>query len=205
MKFEKLNWPIGQPRTPKLSQKQARFNKDGKSITIAEAKRRLIREIELWTKSGQKWRIPHDSIIVTANWSVTEKGTVRSEKEPDDSGVAVYFELDGENYCLPCDQWNRAADNLAAIAAHLGAMRDQERWGVGTTKQSFQGYAALPPIAISPDEEWWQILKVSPNATLNEAKEAYRKLAKTNHPDVGGNRKDWDKIQKAWEIAQSQK
>ncbi len=199
MQFESLTWPNGHKRHDSTTRKTARFHKNNKPVTIAEAKQRLLKEIESWTRSGKNWRINPESVIISSNWVLTRSGIPSiGQKEPSDPGVVVYFNLDGDDYCLPCDQWDRAADNLAAIAAHLGAMRDQERWGVGSTRQSFLGYAALPP-----QKKWWEVLGVSPQSGLHEIKEAYRTLAKAHHPDVGGSRQKWDEIHQAWLVAQN--
>ena len=46
----------------------------------------------------------------------------------------------------------------------------------------------------------YQILKVHPNAKLEDIKKAYRKLVKIHHPDKGGDKKVMLKINAAWEI-----
>ena len=66
-------------------------------------------------------------------------------QRPDDPGAAIRFVLDGTaERCLACDKWLRVEDNVAAIAAHVKALRQIERWGVGSREQAFAGYAALP-------------------------------------------------------------
>tara|TARA_B100000214_G_scaffold164996_1_gene118279 strand:+ start:340 stop:993 length:654 start_codon:yes stop_codon:yes gene_type:complete len=46
----------------------------------------------------------------------------------------------------------------------------------------------------------YQILKVHPNAKLEEIKKAYRKLVKIHHPDKGGDSEVMLKVNSAWEI-----
>ena len=46
----------------------------------------------------------------------------------------------------------------------------------------------------------YQILKVHPNAKLEDIKKAYRKLVKIHHPDKGGDSKVILEINSAWEI-----
>ena len=46
----------------------------------------------------------------------------------------------------------------------------------------------------------YQILKVHPNAKLEDIKKAYRKLVKIHHPDKGGDSKLILEINAAWEI-----
>ena len=46
----------------------------------------------------------------------------------------------------------------------------------------------------------YQILKVHPNAKLEEIKRAYRKLVKIHHPDKGGDSAVMLEVNSAWEI-----
>jgi curved DNA-binding protein len=48
-------------------------------------------------------------------------------------------------------------------------------------------------------------LGVAKNATTDDIKKAYRRLASVNHPDRGGNTADFQKIQQAYDILSDQK
>ena len=50
----------------------------------------------------------------------------------------------------------------------------------------------------------YQILKVNPNANLEDIKKAYRDLVKIHHPDKGGDAKEILKINAAWETLKKQ-
>jgi hypothetical protein len=108
-----------------------------------------------------------------------------------DPGIAVYFRLHQQPLVLACDQWNSAADNMAAIAGHIEAIRTQERYGVGSLDQAFAGYAALPPIGGTQGGDWRVELEVDkePPAllTLNLVEQQYLRLLKLRHPDRGGS------------------
>lgn len=83
---------------------------------------------------------------------------------------------------MACGKWNRAQDNIWAIAKHVEALRGQERWGVGSIEQAFRGYTALPEK--SGGVSWWEVLGVAMNASEEQVQAAYRSKAKLLHPDV---------------------
>lgn len=58
-------------------------------------------------------------------------------------------------------------------------------------RQTRVGYRLLDQFA--------RILDVSPHATDEEIHRAYRKLASTHHPDLGGDKEEFQKIQNAYE------
>jgi DnaJ-domain-containing protein 1 len=129
--------------------------------------------------------------ILSTNLLLGQSGSRSDQREPQDPGAAVYFTLYGQPRVLASDHWTRLADNIAAIAAHIGAMRAVDRYAVGTLDQAFAGYAALPA---SAPEEWWVVLQLPPTATLDEAEAAFRKLARNSHPDVGGSNEDMARL-----------
>ena len=47
--------------------------------------------------------------------------------------------------------------------------------------------------------EYYNILGVNKNASEDEIKQAYRNLAKTHHPDKGGNKEKFQEIQEAYD------
>ena len=50
------------------------------------------------------------------------------------------------------------------------------------------------------NENFYDVLGVSETATQDEIKKTYRKLAKENHPDIGGNEDIFKKISSAYDI-----
>lgn len=122
-------------------------------------------------------------VTLSANLVLRLDGQPRAgQPEPQDKGVAIYFQLDGRDTVLACDKWDRVADNIAAIAKHIEALRGIDRWGVGTAAQAFAGYQALPL-----PEQWWQVLEVPARASADEINAAYRVKARSAHPDSGGS------------------
>lgn len=175
-----LHWPLGRPRT--ASRTSAPFNRkvhngrwnETKRLTISVARDRLQDELERLRATG---------IVLSTNVELRLDGSPRSDRSPPaDPGVALYFKLKGRDTVLACDRWDSVADNIAAIAKHIEALRGIERWGVGTLEQAFAGYQALPA-----PEQWWQVLGVGNQATRAEIDAAYRAKARTAHPDTGGS------------------
>jgi hypothetical protein len=183
-----LAWPAGWHRTAPASrlrarflQKSRRYSSDGRRSYLANADLTLATSLSrLHLELG---RLNAVDEILSTNVPLRLDGLPRSDqKEPQDPGAAVYFALLGKPRTLACDRWTRVADNIAAIAAHIEAIRAVDRYGVGTLEQAFAGYAALP----SSTQAWWEVLGVPPNADREAVDEAFRLLAKRAHPDAGG-------------------
>jgi len=127
-------------------------------------------------------------LVISTNIPTRKDGLPFSNaREPDDRGVAVYFMLDSNQpHCLACDKWDRVADNLAAIAAHIDAIRGQARWGVGDLAQAFAGYKQLT--AMGARKPWWTLLGfVQPPAVLADVETKWKLMIARCHPDAGGN------------------
>lgn len=203
-----LDWPLTVPRTPARERKRGRFGKRNdrgyglKDLTTAEALKRLFAEIEKYTQAGREWRADPDDVIVSSNVRTRNDGLPYSNaREPDDPGVCVYFNLDGVDIALPCDTFDRVADNIAAIAGHIEADRRQERYGVGRTEQRYAGFKQLPEHGSG--RPWWVVLGVDHNADFKDVKTAYRRKARETHPDAGGSSDAFQQVQEAWRQAQA--
>lgn len=99
-------------------------------------------------------------------------------------------------------------DNVRAIGKHIEALRGIERWGVSSVEEAFEPFllpTASPTYQSGGQNDtfsiWWTVLNVSPNATVEEIKQAYKKLSLTHHPDVGGDREKWERLSKAYQEA----
>lgn len=201
-----LSWPTGWPRTAATKRTRARFStketvyyNDGKTshqrsreLTIYAAMRRLTDELA-------RLGVRSESILISTNVETKRDGQPRSDRRaPDDPGVAVYFRLTGKDRVLACDKWDRVADNMAAVAGHIDAIRRQERYGVGTMDQAFAGYAALPPPGAHAQRRWQAVL-FGPDGegTIGDAENAYRRLARQRHPDNGGSHDQMAELNRA--------
>jgi len=175
-----LQWPNGRPRKPAARRGDAAFGKrssDGwlKNLTLAQARDRLQGELD-------RFRVK--SVVLSTNVELRLDGLPKSgQADPDDPGVALYFDLGGKPHVLACDTYRRVADNIAALAAHIEATRKIERLGVATAAEMFAGFQALPAPGSTP---WWQVLGVQPSAAVAAIEAAFKRLARERHPDVAG-------------------
>lgn len=179
-----LRWPASRPRSS--DHKVAMFRHDGRALTLTTARRRLREQIRAMTKAGKPWRVLNQ--VLSTNIRFTASGARDqnvSRRDPADPGVAFYFELDGKPHVLACDRWSTVQDNIAAIAAHIEALRGQERWGVGDLRQAFAGHTALPAPGEAPSRSWREVLGFARGEQVTPAdiEQAYRRLAQTRHPD----------------------
>lgn len=125
--------------------------------------------------------------MLSSNVELRLDGLPRSgQAEPKDRGVALYFHLGDKPHCLPCDRYDRVADNIAAIAKHIEATRAIERYGVADMAEMFAGFTALP--SQSGKRHWRAVLGFSTfdHVTTSMIQARFKKLAKGLHPDVTG-------------------
>lgn len=190
-----LAWPIGWKRTGQYSRTRAKFgkrsfvdrgvNEQGQqmgrhtkgSLSSLQGTERVLNVLQ---QMGF-----NNTVVISSNLALRLDGLPRSsQRDPDDPGVAVYWGNGQKARCIAVDQYDRVADNLAAIAATLEAMRAIERHGgAAILERAFTGFIALPaPTA------WWQTLGLSgPNASRAEIDGAHRRLIMEHHPDRGGD------------------
>lgn len=205
-----LCWPAGFPRTQANSRTDGRFgsrNHQGwgnKPLTIAQATSRIKSELDKFTKPGKKYRCNPAEIIISTDLKLRLDGLPRSgQPEPADPGVAVYFTLDGKQQVIPCDQFRRIADNLAAVAGTIEALRKIERYGSQMFEAAFTGFDALP----GPDQvmgrTWRDVLDYYGDS-LKEAEHQYKRLRKPAHPDHGGSSEKMHELNTAIEQARAE-
>lgn len=193
-----LSWPLTWPRTKTRS--RSRFGTYYHKPTVAKARDHLMQELG-------RMGCPSWSVVISTNIPVRRDGLPYSNRaEPDDPGVAVYFRVDGKPTVLACDRWTTVGDNIWAIAKHVEALRGQERWGVGSLKQAFAGYAALEE---KTERSCWEVLgippPVAPGLSLtnrtNHVLDAYRRRARETHPDAGGSSEAFAEVVRAKDMA----
>lgn len=222
-----LPWPAGWPRTPSNKRRRGGFSYRGtetskwgdgtthtthplRSITRAMAVKRVQEEVA---------RMGGAQLRVDTGDAYRQNGELRSESQQPrdkDPGVVVSFRLPGNRpVVFPCDAYTTTEQNLAAVAATIEAKRAIERHGVSTLAREFEGYLALPsgdaaadqaaaaamsrpmPMPAPAGEDPHAILGVVPGAAREVVEGAWRALARTHHPDKGGDPAAFDRITKA--------
>ncbi len=202
-----LAWPMNWKRTPPKERRRAEFRRTAeKSVDGAPGQTTTVKRLRPLTVPDALDRLEAElrrlgamNELLSSNVPVGIRGLPMGGRvEPQDPGVAVYFDLHAKPVCFACDRWDRIADNIAAIAQHIDALRRIERYGVGKLDQAFAGYAALPPSA----EDWRIVLGVGEYATLDQVDAAFLERAKAVHPDVpGGSHNEMAKLTAARDLA----
>ncbi len=180
-----LDWPLGWSRSKRPQ--PSRFD-----CTLAKARDGLLRELELMGA-----RHP----VLSTNVALRRDGLpYANQPEPDDKGVAIYFEYKGNGMVFACDQWDHVRDNIQAVRRTIEALRGIERWGASDMmERAFSGFKALPDY--SSQSDWHTVLEVDAGASRDEAYAAYRQKVKVAHPDQGGSIEEFLHINRAWDSA----
>jgi len=189
-----LAWPAGWKRTAPSDKSSARFGKATGNLSIADGVKRVLAELRMMG-------VGDDDVVVSTNVQLRLDGFPRSDRaEPADCGAAVYWQ-DSVNRgappkCMAVDRYDRVADNLAAIAATLNAMRAIERHGgAAILERAFSGFVALE----APAEHWSKVFGVAIDADVALVKLEYQRRRSVTHPDRGGDADRFDAIERAWD------
>ena len=188
-----LHWPAGRPRTPRNKRREGAFK-----LTLASSIEDMIDELRL-----MKARYVTISSDMRGYYSAGVWRPYASEARVDDPGVAVYFDLDGEQICMACDRWNLVSDNVRALGLTIGAMRGIKRWGsTETMKMAFAGFRHALPAA---GDDWRSVFEMNGKKVgLDAVKKKHRELARQAHPDRGGNQHQMVRLNQALDAAKGE-
>lgn len=168
-----LNWPNGEERTKYPV--RSNFSKK----TFGRVRNELIKEIQ---------RIGAESAIMSCNLELRQDGLPYStRRQPDDSGVALYFNFEGEPKAICCDKWKTVEENIWSIINTIKAIRAIERWGTSNIKNKILSGLKQLPEAGAPREIFYRATGTHPKSTVDEVTTAWRNWIKDNHPDKGGD------------------
>lgn len=167
-----LYWPDGWKRTAFVNRwDQTTFHK-----SLAVCRDHLLGEID---------RLGGDKIILSTNIPLRNDGLPYANwKEPEDPGVAVYFDYGKKKMCFACDQYYYVRQNIRAIGKTIEALRGIERWGASDMmEKAFLGFIAIT----DQTKHWRDVLGLGGTVSQGDIEKRYRELAQVNHPDKGGD------------------
>lgn len=137
---------------------------------------------------------------------------------PKDVKAEIAFDRPTANgakrYVVRCAKWGNFLDNLRAAErtifylyraiAEYGAETNEKSFAAAVD-QFFAGFEALPDDTVlmlgSGRTDWWETLGVTREATKAEIISAFRALARTHHPDAGGDAATFKRLRTAYEEA----
>lgn len=179
-----LAWPDGWPRTPTDERSPGTQFKHGSRL-YGEQVRPISLEAACRKLFGELGRMEVSGVVLSSNVPLRSDGMPRADAaryRMDDPGVALYFTFRGRSLAMASDRYDNPAANVRSLGLAIEAMRQLDRHGGGAmVERAFSGFAALPPPV-----SYWKVLGVPPGSSADVVDAAYRKLAKTLHPDLGG-------------------
>jgi hypothetical protein len=178
-----LSWPDGVPRTDRRVTSQF---KTGLSAALANVRKSLE-------------AFGRDSGKAVSEISISSNVTL-GEGKPQDPGIAVWFNWDGQQRCIAVDRYPKPEDNLQAVHHVIEARRTEMRHGgLHVVRQTFKGFTALP--APPGRKHWREVLGFTdadqPIGGTRAIDERYRELAASAHPDKGGNHERMSELNRA--------
>jgi hypothetical protein len=185
-----LTWPDGYGRTKEPQ--RSRFRDYSSFGYVRDG---LIDELR---------KLGATKVIISTNIEINRSGQPYSgRKEPNDSGVAAWFFMDKETRVIACDAWESVRENMAALKNTVGALRGIDRWGASQIlDRIFRGFAALPAPMVAK-RSWRDVMGFSEieEITRSDVKARFNRLAKTRHPDHGGDTTQFAELHEAYKEA----
>lgn len=168
-----LSWPVGWKRTEPGRRGYSKFHAE-----FGRARDGLIKEIQ---------RMGGTKVVLSTNIPITREGLPYAKHaQPQDPGVAVYFERRGKAASLACDRWRTVGENIRALQLTVEAMRGIERWGSSEImERTFTGFMALPAPEGATPAGWREVFELGASARLDEVKSKRNELLRRYHPDIG--------------------
>ena len=118
-----LYWPASQPRTLASARRHANFYTRGQGGFGGGSRKHSVKESADELENEIR-RMGGRDMIISSNLKVKFNGLpYSSQRPPDDTGVAVYFNWHKRDLVFACDKWLTVQDNLWAIVKHIEALR----------------------------------------------------------------------------------
>lgn len=129
-------------------------------------------------------------------------GRPYSRANPDDPGFVVRWTVDGDQYAVGCDAYDRLRDNVRTVGLYVREKRKMEQRPVETGEAEFSNLRLPGPedtdvVAAEPPPH--EVLEVDPDASPQVVRAAYREQVKRAHPDQGGTAAELKRVREAKE------
>ena len=187
-----LAWPAGWKRTPAAERDSGQFKG-----TPDATRREMLDEVDRIALGRQAaTHTIKGNVVVSTNVKLRKDGAPWSGlPEPEDTGVAVYFERNGKPMCFACDKFDRVWKNMRAIQRTIEALRGIERWGSSQMmERAFTGFLAL---AERTEDSCWTVLGIPFGSSVQQINDRFRLLSQGHHPDKGGTHEGQAKLSQA--------
>lgn len=140
-------------------------------------------------------------------------GYPRAQAKAEHPGVILSLGSDVGPLSWPCDTFDSWQDNIRGIALSMEALRKVDRYGVTKRGEQYTGWQQLPAAASPPQtvDDAIALLgkyadQYAPGASsLRSPRNLYRLAKAQTHPDAGGERDDWDKVEVAADVLRAAK
>jgi hypothetical protein len=113
--------------------------------------------------------------------------------------ITAYFALEVKKEMAKQRAARRKAEAEAQAQAEAEAEAEERQQSNARARQSRQGRRRATTPAREQAHQWWDILGVDPNASVDAIKSAYRNIAKETHPDLNKGKGNQEKFAKATE------
>lgn len=196
--MSRLDWPAGFDRTaPAAREKNLSYQ-----ASIANTTEAI--ETEMQRLDPSSWRVSTGS-----GGSYTKaNGLPKYNAAPDDPGVVLRWQKDGEQFAVACDAYSRLRDNLRTVYLWVHETRMRGQRPVETGESEFAA-ARLPPAddeteVVAGRQPAHEVLGVERDANDAEIRAAARERIKETHPDHGGSEAEFQRVQEARETLLSE-
>jgi hypothetical protein len=171
------------------------------SVTTEKTWARILDDIEesfrKWGNVAPRWRV--DTLLAP-------RSATKQNQTPEERTVTLHWTRQAKAYSITMGRQWRAVDNLLVIWLIVETLRLNDARGYA--QQVAEVYRTEFPALPAPGQTSatpaapkgpYAVLWLREGAPLEVAEAAFRALAKTAHPDRGGDRARWDRIQQAIE------
>ena len=187
----KIDWPAGFDRTPATDREPYRSFE----ATIAQTSSALAKEMD--RMGVNEWRVS----TASGGSHTKSNGLPKHSANPDDPAAVVYWQKDGEQFAVACDDSPRLRDNMRYCYKWINETRMRSNRPVETGESEF-ATARLPSgneDAVAADPPAHVVLGVDRDASPAEVEAAFRETAREVHPDAGGSDEAFKRAQRAKE------